>query len=88
MTFKFILTTALSNQLDKLTRKDKVLALAVRKKITQIINSDRVFLEHFKNLRGNLKDYKRVHVKSFVLFFKLEGDTIIFDKLRHYDEAY
>ena len=88
MTFKFVITPALSRQIDKLAHKDRVLALAIRNKMTQIINSDVVFINHFKNLRGNLSDYKRVHVGSFVLMFKVEKDTIIFDMFRHHDDAY
>lgn len=87
MTFRFAITPALSRQLDKLARKDKTLALAVRKKITQIISSDQAFLEHLKNLRGNLSNYKRVHIGSFILMFKVGKDTIIFDRIRHHDEA-
>ena len=88
MSFRFDITPALGKQIDKLTHKDKVLALAVRKKIEQIISSDIIFINHFKNLRGNLCDYKRVHVGSFVLMFKVESDIIIFDKFRHHDNAY
>jgi len=88
MTFKFIITPSLAKQLDKLAKKDRILALAIRKKIYQVINSDIVFLEHSKNLRGDLKEYKRVHVGSFVLMFKIERDVIIFDRFRHHDDAY
>jgi len=88
MTFKFIITPALSKQVDKLAHRDKILAVAVRNKIAQIVGSDIVFINHFKNLRGSLSQYKRVHVGSFVLMFKAEKDTIIFDKFRHHDNAY
>ena len=88
MTFKFIITPSLAKQLDKLAHRDKVLSTAVRKKIVQIINCDYVSLDRFKNLRAGLKMYKRVHIGSFVLMFKIEGDTIIFDKFRHHDDAY
>lgn len=88
MTFKFIITPSLEKVLNKLAHKDRMLALAVRKKISQIISSDMVFINHFKNLRGNLSEYKRVHIRSFVLMFKIEKDTIIFDRFRHHDEAY
>ena len=88
MSFKFIITPDLEKVLNKLAHKDRSLALAIRKKMTQIINSDIVFLNHFKNLRGNLSQYKRVHVGSFVLMLKVEKDTIIFDRFRHHDEAY
>jgi len=88
MTFKFIITPALSKQVDKLAHRNRSLALAVRNKIAQIIGSDIVFINHFKNLRGSLSQYKRVHVGSFVLMFKVEKDIIIFDRFRHHDDAY
>ena len=88
MTFNFILTPVLAKQLDKLSCKDKILAIAVRKKIAQIISLDEIAIQHFKNLRHDLSDYKRVHVGSFVLMFKIENNIIIFDKFRHHDEAY
>lgn len=88
MSFKFIITPSLGKALNKLAYNDRALAVAVRNKMVQIINSDEEFIWHFKNLRGNLSSYKRVHVGSFVLIFKVEGNTIIFDRFRHHDEAY
>ena len=88
MTFKLVITPALAKQIDKLAHRDKILALAVRNKIAQIIGSDIIFINHFKNLRGSLSQYKRVHAGSFVLMFKVEKDTIIFDRFRHHDDAY
>lgn len=72
----------------KLKRKDPALYVAVKNKIDQISWLDELTIGHFKNLRGNLKEYKRVHVGSFVLFFKLKGDVIIFDRFAHHDDAY
>ena len=88
MTFEFIITPALEKVLNKLAHKDRALAIAIRKKMAQIINSNMIFISHFKNLRGDLCDYKRFHVGSFVLMFKVEENTIIFDKFRHHDKAY
>ena len=74
--------------LNKLRKKDIGLFRAVQKKINQIAEGDLAFINHFKNLRGNLSDYKRVHVGSFVLIFKVEKDIIIFNKFVHHDDAY
>ena len=74
--------------LEKLKKKDPVLFRALQKKIIQIAELDGATLQHFKNLRGDLKDYKRVHVDSFVLLFKVEEEVIIFAKFCHHDEAY
>ena len=88
MTFKFIISSELRCRLEKLALKDRKLALAVRKKIQQIIDFDEVTIDHFKNLRGDMSNYKRVHIGSFVLFFEINEDTVIFDRLVHHDEAY
>jgi YafQ family addiction module toxin component len=81
-------TTLIDDILIKLKRKDPALFNAVQKKINQIAQLDKTLIQHFKNLRGNLKDYKRVHVGSFVLMFKVEEDTIIFARFLHHDDAY
>ncbi len=88
MTFNFIISPKLERLLDKLARRDKALAIAVRKKIDQIINSDETSIPHFKNLRRDRSDYKRVHVGSFVLTFQIEEDTIILKRFTHHDMAY
>ena len=81
-------TSRIENILRKLKQKDPVLFRAVQRKINQIALLDHTAINHFKNLRGDMSNYKRVHVGSFVLIFKAEKDTIIFDRLTHHDEAY
>jgi len=81
-------TTRIQDTLRKFKRKDPALFRAIQKKVNQIAELDKVAIQHFKNLRGDLSNYKRVHVGSFILMFKVEGDTIIFDRFRHHDEAY
>ena len=80
--------TLIGGVLEKVRRKNPALFIAVQKKICQIAQLDKTTIQHFKNLRGNLKDYKRVHVGSFVLMFKVEEDTIIFARFMHHDDAY
>ena len=81
-------TTLIEKVIIKLKKKNPILLKALQKKICQIASLDYTAIQHFKNLRGNLKDYKRVHVGSFVLIFKIEKNTIIFAKFVHHDEAY
>ena len=89
MSLPFDISPKLEKILDKLGKKDRNLALAVRKKIQRIIESDAVSInEHFKNLRHDSSGYKRVQIGSFVLFFRLENDTIVFYRIKHHDEAY
>ena len=80
--------TGIDKVLRKLKQNDPSLFRVVQKKINQIAKLNNKAINHFKNLKGNLSNYKRVHVGSFVLMFKVEKDTIIFDKFRHHDEAY
>jgi len=74
--------------IEKLRRRDPVLYKALIAKIVQIAALEPVAFKHFKNLRGNLKDYKRVHVGSFVLLFKIEGNTVVFGQFKHHDDSY
>ena len=88
MSFPFDILPSLEKILDKLGRKDRALAIAVRKKIQQIINSDIAGIEHFKNLRHDLSELKRVRIGSFVLVFRFKEGTIIFEDFDHHDRIY
>ena len=78
----------IEKKLQKLKKKDKSLSDAVFKKIVQITQLDSSEIKHFKNLKYGLKYYKRAHVRSFVLFFRLEENVIYFDRFEHHDDAY
>ncbi len=91
MSFDFSISDNLKTRIKILSKKDKVLADALLKKIKQIISSDEFSIDHYKNLRNDLKEYKRVHImKSFVLLFKVDKqkNLIIFDKFDHHDNIY
>jgi len=85
---KILPSDKLKRTLRVLRKKNPVLFREVQRKINQIASLDETTIQHFKNLKGSQSEYKRVHIGSFVLFFKLEGDTIIFDRLVHHDDAY
>lgn len=89
--FSFDLSDTIKKKLKILSKRDKVFCDAVNKKIREVINSDAETIEHYKNLRYNLSNNKRVHVyKSFVLTFKVKKDInlIYFEKLEHHDDIY
>ncbi len=71
-------TDELFRTLKELKRKDQTLFRRVQKKIGQIASLDGTAVGHFKNLRGELSDLKRVHVGCFVLTFDVKGDIITF----------
>ena len=81
-------TSKIDGVLAKLKKKDPVLFRRIQKKIKQIASISPTEIEHFKNLMHDSSDYKRVQVGSFILFFRLEGDRIIFERFRHHDIAY
>ena len=72
----------------KLSKKDKSLYEQLLKKVDEIKKSYNV--EHYKNLRYDLKDSKRAHIGHFVLVFQYDKktDTINFDDFDHHDVIY
>ena len=89
--FYFNLTDELKSIIEKLAKKDKKRAEIINKKIKQIINSDSASIQHYKNLRHDLKEFKSVHVdSSFVLIFKVDinGNFILFVDFDHHDKIY
>ena len=72
----------------KLSKKDKSLYEQLVKKINEVINS--YDIEHYKNLKFNLEDSKRVHISHFVLVFQFDKqkNEIKFDDFDHHDEIY
>ncbi len=89
--FKPVLSNKFKKILKKLSFKNKPLVLAINKKIKQICSCDEELIQHYKNLKYDLFDYKRVHVnKSFVLLFHVdfEEKKVYFSKLAHHDNVY
>ncbi|HNW05802.1 MAG TPA: addiction module toxin RelE [archaeon] len=91
MTFASNLSNELKETIKKLYSKDKKLFLELQKKINLIISCDKETINHYKNLRYGLSDYKRVHVgKSIVLLFSVDvqNNTVYFVKFDHHDKIY
>ena len=87
--FDFDLSDELKFKISKL--KNHKQAEIIYKKIKQLINCDKDSINHYKNLRYELKDFKRVHIdKSFVLTFKvdLNKNFILFIDFDHHDRIY
>lgn len=74
--------------LEKLSKKNKPLYEQVLVKIKEIVNSSDI--EHYKNLRHDLKEFKRVQVGHFVLVFKYDknNNLISFEDFDHHDKIY
>jgi len=88
MSYHIIISDDLRKTLAILKRKDKTTFQMVEKKIVQIASLDSVSIQHFKNLRSPLSDFKRVHLGSYVLLFHVQANDIIFDAFEHHDTIY
>ncbi len=69
-------------------KKDTILHKRIMKKIGEIINS--YDIEHYKNLRHDLKEFKRVQIGGKVLVFSYDKtqDLVIFIGFDDHDKIY
>ncbi|MBU0957620.1 MAG: addiction module toxin RelE [Nanoarchaeota archaeon] len=74
--------------LKKLSKKDKKLYEQIFKKIDEVINC--FDIQHYKNLRYDMKESKRVHIGHFVLVFSYDKkkDFVSFEYFGHHDNIY
>jgi len=76
-------------KLDKIAKKDKVLASIFFKKVQEIINRDEKTVNAYKNLRSPLNEYKRIHLTgNYILLFSVKGNRVIFFDIRHWDDIF
>jgi len=78
----------LEKKLVKIFKKDKTMYEKILKKIEEVIESGDI--EHYKNLRHRVKDFKRVKIGHFVLIFSYDKikDMISFEDFDHHDNIY
>ena len=89
--FDFNLSEELHFIIRKLVKKDKKRVEIINKKIKEVVNSNKDSINHYKNLRHDLSDFKRVHIdRSFVLVFKVDilNNFILFVDFDHHDKIY
>lgn len=89
--FNFNFTDELKSIIEKLAKRDKKRTEIINKKIKQIINSDSTSIQHYKNLKHDLKEFKAVHIdSSFVLVFRVDiaKNFILFIDFDHHDKIY
>ncbi len=86
--YNFDVSENLEKILNKLSKKDESRYNQILKKIDEVIHSEDI--EHYKNLRYNVKDSKRVHIGHFILVFQYKKDKnlIMFDDFDHHDNIY
>ena len=85
---KFDIEKKLHKILKKLFKKDKKSYEIIWKKINEVVKS--VDIEHYKNLRYPMSQFKRVQIGHFVLVFKYDKkeDKIQFYDFDHHDKIY
>jgi len=85
---EFEIKPELHKKLTKSHKKDRKTYEAVMKKIEEIINSNDI--EHYKNLRYDMKESKRVHIGHFVLIFSFDKQKkfVSFEDYEHHDKVY
>jgi YafQ family addiction module toxin component len=91
MSYKAIFSKKLIKIIQKISKKDPKLSIILNKKIKEIKNIDSKYIDHYKNLRYDLKDYKRLHIqKCFVLIFSVDRkkNIIYFVRFDHHDNIY
>ena len=91
MPLEYDLSDKLKDILRALSKRDPKKVLIINKKIKQMVNSDEFTIEHYKNLRHGLKDFKRVHIDGhFVLTFQYNKakKIVFFADYEHHDNAY
>lgn len=79
----------LTKILYKLFSKDPALYNAIRNKVEEIKDSE--YLDHYKNLKEPLQEYKRVNItEQFVLIFRVDkqNDKLIFRYFEHRNKIY
>ena len=86
--YRYKIQPNLKKILKKLFRKDNLTRERILSKIHEIISSENV--EHYKNLRHDLKDFKRVQIGEKVLVFKFDksNNLISFEDFDHHDKIY
>lgn len=85
---EFEIKTELMKTLQKISKKDKQTYEKIMNKIQEVIYSPNI--NHYKNLRYDMKDSKRVHIGHFVLVFSYDerDDFVCFEDYDHHDKIY
>ncbi|MGM5485436.1 MAG: type II toxin-antitoxin system RelE family toxin [Nanobdellota archaeon] len=87
--FSYDISDRLRKKLEKIGRKDKVLARNFYRKIQEVISRDGKSINMYKNLKSPMNEYKRIHLTdNYVLLFAVEKDHIVFIDIRHRDDVY
>lgn len=80
----FVFSIEFKKILEKMAKKDRLGLKKVEYQVYKIISDPLIG----KPLRNIMKNYRRVHVESFVLVYKIENEEITFIDYDHHDRIY
>ena len=81
---RYVFSKELAKILEKMAKKDRLEMKKIETQVFKIIANPLIG----KPLRNVLKNYRRVHIDSFVLIYKIENDEITFMDYDHHDRVY
>jgi YafQ family addiction module toxin component len=84
MVYQIEFSAQFEKSMKKLKKKDNVLFEQIQKKMIDLVQNP----DHYKPLKNILAGYRRIHFGSFVLIYKIEGDTVRIISLDHHDQSY
>ena len=83
--YSFDMTDELKIKLLRLKKKYPKRVEIIKKKIKDILKNP----TRYKNLKYDLKKYKRAHInRHFVLVFRVDEDFVLFVDFEHHDRVY
>jgi YafQ family addiction module toxin component len=80
----FVFSIEFKKILEKISKKDKLGLKKIEDQIYKIISNPFIG----KPLRNIMKNYRRVHIGSFVLVYKIKDEEITFLDFDHHDRIY
>jgi len=81
------MSSGFEKKLKKLAKRDSHRAEILMKKVDEVLKEP----ERYKNLKGPLSDFHRVHINShFVLIFSIDSanKTVSLEDFGHHDDVY
>lgn len=80
----FVFSIEFKKVLERMSKKDKIGLKKIENRIYKIVSNPLVG----KPLRNVMKNYRRIHIGSFVLVYKIENEEITFIDYDHHDHIY
>lgn len=84
MGYSIEFSSTFEKSMKKLKKKDKVMHDQIQKKLIDLVENP----DYFKPLRNILAGYRRIHFRSFILIYKIDGSIIKIISLDHHDKSY